>query len=67
MTFVVASFPGHAQLSVACSAVKWESAYHVSDVKGRKTAERLGMNLGILGLRTARKAKEPSNIPCISS
>ena len=35
----------------------------MSDVKGRKTVERLKMNVGVLGLRTARRAKVPGNIP----
>ena len=40
---------------------------HVSDVKGRMTVERPKMNVGILGLRTARRAKVPGNIPHVSS
>ena len=35
---------------------------HVSDVKGRKTVERPKMSEGILGLRTARRAKIRGNI-----
>ena len=37
---------------------------HVSDIKGRKTVERPKMNVGVLGLRTARRAKVPgTSIP----
>ena len=39
----LASFPGPAQLSVACSTEKQERAwyiYHVSDVEGKEKVER---------------------------
>ena len=41
--------------------------YHVSDVKGRKMVERLEMNGGVLGLRTARRAKVTGNISHVPS
>ena len=42
---------------------------HVSDIKGRKTVERPKMNVGVLGLRTARRVKVSGNIhvPHVSS
>ena len=50
----------------------WERGYaggpgtfpHVSDVK---TVEIPKVNVGVLGLRTARKTKVPGNIPHVSS
>ena len=38
---------------------------HVCDVKGRKVVERTLLNVGDLGLRTAR-AKVPDNLPRVS-
>ena len=65
----LASFPGPAQLCVACSGRGPGKFYHVSDVKGRKSVERLEMNVGVLGLRTARRANAPGNmhVQCVSS
>ena len=37
----------------------------MSDITGRKMVERPKMNVGILGLRTARRVKAPGNIPHI--
>ena len=39
----------------------------LSDVKGRKMVQRFKMNVGVLGLRTARTAKVPGNIPHVPS
>ena len=35
---------------------------HMGDVKGRKVVERT-LNMGELGLRTARRSKVPGNLP----
>ena len=32
-----------------------------SDIKGRKTVEKPKLNVGVLGLRTARRTKVPGN------
>ena len=40
---------------------------HVRDVKGRKVVERTKLNVGELGLRTARRAKVPGNLPHVFS
>jgi len=36
---------------------------HMHNVKGRKVVERTKLNMGALALRTARRAKEPGNLP----
>ena len=41
--------------------------FHVHDVKGIKMVERSEINVGTLGLVTARRAKVPGNIPHVSS
>ena len=40
---------------------------HVSDVKGRKGKKDRKFNVGVVGLRTARRAKVPGNTPHVSS
>ena len=41
---------------------------HMHDVKGRKVVERIYLNVGALaGLRTARRANVPGNLPHVSS
>ena len=42
----VALFPGPTYLSVACSMGEGLIGYHMSDVKGRMTVERLELNVG---------------------
>ena len=40
---------------------------HVTDVRVDRLVERLEINMGALGLRTARRAKVPGSIPHIFS
>ena len=63
---LVASFLGPTQVSVWLGGRGPDTFYHMSDIKGRKMVETLELNVGIQGLRTARRVKTPDNVPHIS-
>ena len=58
---------GPAQLFIACSTEKQGRPGNFSHVSDTRVERQVKVNVGTLGLRAARRAKVPGNLPHVSS